>query len=285
MFAKSWTGVLLVGVAAMIAIQVVAMTRIWRLEAQIANVSVDQAKNREWVATEVNRARAAVSGETTKSLKHMEALRAEVNEAKDKATEVVATAQTAALKTTKDLESRLEQAQRERAAQLGGQIADLKEAANQTGSKLNEVTGEVGNVRNDVASAKADLNQTVAELRKMMGDMGVMSGLIATNSKQINALRALGERDYLEFSLTRGSQPTPVGGVGLVLKKTDPSRNRYTLELWVEDRKIEKRDKTRNEPVQFYLSNTRQPLEIVVNDIGKDRVVGYVSAPRLQASR
>lgn len=285
MFAKSWTGVLLVGVAAMIAIQVVAMTRIWRLEAQIANVSVDQAKNREWVATEVNRARAAVSGETTKSLKHMEALRAEVNDAKDKATEVVATAQTAALKTTKDLESRLEQAQRERAAQLGGQIADLKEAATQTGSKLNEVTGEVGNVRNDVASAKADLSQTVTELRKMMGDMGVMSGLIATNSKQINALRALGDRDYLEFSLTRGSQPTAVAGIGLVLKKTDPSRNRYTLELWVEDRKIEKRDKTRNEPVQFYLSNTRQPLEIVINDIGKDRVVGYVSAPRLQASR
>ncbi|MBX9599814.1 MAG: hypothetical protein K2X35_02380 [Bryobacteraceae bacterium] len=285
MFPKSWTGVLLVGVAAMIAIQVVAMTRIWRLEAQIANVSLDQAKNREWVATEVNRARAAVSGETTKSLKHMEALRAEVNQAKDKATEVVVTAQTAALKTTKDLESRLEQAQRERAAQLGGQIADLKEAAHQTGSKLNEVTGEVSSVRSDVASAKADLNQTVADLRKMMGDMGVMSGLIATNSKQINALRALGERDYLEFSLTRGSQPTPVAGIGLVLKKTDPSRNRYTLELWVEDRKIEKRDKTRNEPVQFYLSNTRQPLEIVVNDIGKDRVVGYVSAPRLQASR
>lgn len=76
-----------------------------------------------------------------------------------------------------------------------------------------------------------------------------------------------------------------MAGIGLVLKKTDPSRNRYTLELWVEDRKIEKRDKTRNEPVQFYLSNTRQPLEIVINDIGKDRVVGYVSAPRLQASR
>ena len=39
------------------------------------------------------------------------------------------------------------------------------------------------------------------------GDMGVMSGLIATNSKELEALRRLGDRDYFEFVLPKSSAP------------------------------------------------------------------------------
>ena len=56
-------------------------------------------------------------------------------------------------------------------------------------------------------------------------------------------------------------------------------RQKYTVYLTADDRTIEKKDKTAFEPVQFYMMNQRQPTEIVVQQIFKDRIVGYVSTP------
>src|SRR5258708_38436864 len=104
-----------------------------------------------------------------------------------------------------------------------------------------------------------------------MGDMGVMSGLIATNAKDLGALRELGERNYIEFDLTKRENTKKVGDVTLILKKADPKRNRYTVELLADDKRLEKRDKTLNEAVQIYVSGNRQPYEIVVNEVKKDQ--------------
>jgi len=118
-----------------------------------------------------------------------------------------------------------------------------------------------------------------------MGDMGVMSRLIATNSKDLAALRELGERNYFEFDLKKPEMTRKIGDVTLVLKKSDPKRNRYTVEVLADDKRVEKRDKGINEPVQLYVSNSRQPYEIVVNQIGKDQIVGYVSTPKVKLAR
>jgi hypothetical protein len=52
-----------------------------------------------------------------------------------------------------------------------------------------------------------------------------------------------------------------------------------------DDKRVEKRDRTVNEPVQLYVSGYRQPVEIVVNQVNKDEVVGYVSVPKVAAGR
>ena len=70
-----------------------------------------------------------------------------------------------------------------------------------------------------------------------------------------------------------------------MLKKTDTKRNRYTLEVYADDKKTEKKEKTINEPVQFYTSKARQPYELVVNTVGKDLIVGYLSTPKEQVAR
>ncbi len=115
--------------------------------------------------------------------------------------------------------------------------------------------------------------------------MGVMSGLIATNSKDLSALRELGERNYFEFDLSKRQITKKVGDVTLTLKKSDPKRNRYTVEILADDKRVEKRDKTVNEPVQLYVSDNRQPYEIVVNQIKKDEIVGYLSTPKVKMAR
>jgi len=109
--------------------------------------------------------------------------------------------------------------------------------------------------------------------------------LIATNGKDLEALRALGERNYIEFNLNKRQADQKVGNVTLRLKSADPKRNRYTVEILADDQRVEKRDKTINEPVQFYSSNNRQPYEIVVNQLKKDQIVGYLATPKVTVAR
>ena len=144
---------------------------------------------------------------------------------------------------------------------------------------------DVGTVRTDLSTTQANVEKTGADLKRAMGDMGVMSGLIATNSKDLQALRDLGERNYFEFTLKKGEMTKKVGNLTLTLKKSDPKRNRYTIAVLADDKTVEKRDRTINEPVQLYTGNSRQPYEIVVNQVQKDGVVGYLAAPKVSLAR
>ena len=71
----------------------------------------------------------------------------------------------------------------------------------------------------------------------------------------------------------------------LTLKKTDQKKNKFTIELVADDKKVEKKDKSITEPLQFYTSKAKQPYELVVNSVQKDLISGYVAAPRVQKSR
>ena len=174
----------------------------------------------------------------------------------------------------------------QKVADLNTQLTQVKSSADQSSSQLTTVSTDVKQVRTDVDATRTELQQTIADLRRATGDMGVMSGLIATNSTELKALRELGEKNYFEFRLTRNDKAQKVGGVTLALKKADPKRAKFTMELNADDRKIEKKDKTLNEPVQFYVASTaRTPYEIVVNEISKDTVVGYLATPKVQVSR
>jgi len=182
--------------------------------------------------------------------------------------------------------SKENQANQQKVTELNDQLTAVKSTADQSTTALNTVSGDVKQVRTDVDQTRTELQSTIADLRRATGDMGVMSGLIATNSTELKALRELGDRNYYEFRLTKNDKAQKVGDVTLALKKADPKRSKFTMELNADDRKIEKKDKTANEPVQFYVaSKARQPYEIVVNEISKDTIVGYLSTPKVQVSR
>jgi hypothetical protein len=177
----------------------------------------------------------------------------------------------------------------EQRSEISGELTSFKD---DTSNKLNQVNTDVGGVKTDVdgvktevASTKSVLDQHTADLKRVTGDMGVMSGLIATNGKDLEALRALGERNYYEFSLTKGQKSTRVGNITVALKKVDAKRNRYSVEVQADDKLVEKKDRTINEPVQIYVGGSRQPDEIVVNQVNKDGITGYVATPKVVLSR
>jgi hypothetical protein len=168
---------------------------------------------------------------------------------------------------------------------VGDEIGQLKDATTTATTKLNDdvsgVKTDVGAVRTDLSATRSDLDKTGADLKRAVGDMGVMSGLIATNGKDLQALRDLGERNYFEFDLGKGAMTKKVGNVTLTLRKADPKHNRYTIAVLADDNLVEKRDKTINEPVQLYTASSKQPYEIVVNKVKKDGVVGYLATPKV----
>jgi exonuclease VII large subunit len=173
----------------------------------------------------------------------------------------------------------------EQRQQISGQLTDLQQANTTAAAKLGEISDNVSGVKTDVASTQSELEKTGTDLKRVMGDMGVMSGLIATNSTQLNALKELGDRDYVEFDLKRTAGRQKVGDMQLSLAKADPKHNRFTIQVLADDKTVEKRDRTINEPVQLYLAGSRQPEEIVVNEVKKDEVVGYVSIPKVKVAR
>lgn len=191
-----------------------------------------------------------------------------------------------------DLRAKLDEQQQ----QVSGQIDDLKNSTSQAFAAVStdvngvktdvtDVKSDVNNVKTDVASTKDGLDKTSTDLKRAMGDMGVMSGLIATNGKDLQALRELGDRNYTEFDLSKMQMQKKIGDVVLTLKKSDPKHNRFTVDVSADDKLVEKKDRTINEPVQLYVHNSRQPYEIVVNQVKKDEIVGYIAMPKVILAR
>jgi DNA anti-recombination protein RmuC len=147
-------------------------------------------------------------------------------------------------------------------------------------SEVSNVKTDVGGVKTDVAKTQSDLASAVTQLQSMRGDMGQQSGLIARNHDELELLKHRGDRNYYEFALDK-NQKKPVSTVSLELKKTDAKKNKFTLIVYADDKKYEKKDRNVNEPLQFYSGKDPALCEIVVNAINsKNQVAGYLSTPK-----
>jgi len=182
--------------------------------------------------------------------------------------------------------SEIQQAEAARVAEALGEIKTTSESSfAQVNGKVGEVATEVGTVKSELGNTRTSLDATIAELKTVRGDMGVQSGLIATNSTELAALRELGDRNYYEFALSKQAPTTTLAGVNMKLRKADAKRNKFNLDLVSDDKKVEKKDKNVYEPVQFYVGGARQPFEIVVTEVTKDKITGYLATPKVMAAR
>jgi chromosome segregation ATPase len=164
-------------------------------------------------------------------------------------------------------------------------IAAVKQATDTAATQLQGVSTDVGNVKTDLQTTKSQLEETVANLKRVRGDLDNDTSLIATNGKELEALKELGERNYEQFTINKAKKPTRVAGVMIELKKADPKHNRFTIVITADDKTVEKKDRTINEPIQFYTASSHQPDEIVVNQVHKNQIVGYLATPKVQTPR
>ena len=136
---------------------------------------------------------------------------------------------------------------------------------------------DVKTVDTKVGGVQTDLNSTKEDLKMARSEMGT---LIARNHDEIDQLRRLGERDYVEFKVDGKNKPVKVSNVTVELKNVNEKNNRFTVAMTVEDKKFEKKNRAMNEPIFFYTSGARYPEEVVINKVGKNTISGYVSVPK-----
>jgi chromosome segregation ATPase len=142
-------------------------------------------------------------------------------------------------------------------------------------------TEDVKNLGNDVNGVKTDLDSTKNNMQLLRSEHGE---LIARNHEELDQLRRMGERDYYEFSLKSKGDKQHVGSMQVELRAVNVKKHEFTMALYVDDMRLEKKNKAINEPIFFYAGGSRAPLELVVNQVNKNKVTGYLSAPKAVAA-
>jgi hypothetical protein len=160
-------------------------------------------------------------------------------------------------------------------------IAEV-DAAAKTELATKASTDDVKGVDGKVEGVRTDLTGTQNDLKMARSELGT---LIARNHEDVEQLRHLGERDYVEFTIDAKNKPVKVGSFMVELRGTNPTKKRYNVSLIVDDSRIEKKNLPVNEPIFFHQGNDRRPLELVVNTVGKDKVTGYISVPKSSGSQ
>jgi septal ring factor EnvC (AmiA/AmiB activator) len=185
--------------------------------------------------------------------------------------------------TKKELAARsadLQRQQKDAEQRLSEEQKQEKQHISQVDGEVAKVRNDVGGVRSDVASTRSELAATEAKLQSTIGDLGMQSGLIAHTRDDLEMLKHKGDRNYYEFTLIKGEKPRAVATVTLQLKKTDPKRGKFTLNVTSDDRTIEKKDRNVSEPIQFYSGRDHLLYELVVWSVDKKKAIGYLSTPK-----
>jgi len=160
----------------------------------------------------------------------------------------------------------------------------LAEVQEQATTQIGAVSGQIGAVSGEVQTVRGDLDTTKQDLaasRREMGDMRDSLGReIARNSDQLGELRRRGERNYYEFNIPKAKAASRLADIQVLLKKADAKKQRYDVEMLIDDSRVEKKNQLVNEPVTFLVGRDHLRYELVVYAVDKDRIRGYVSTPK-----
>lgn len=247
-----------------------------------------------WLAYAGYSTRGRLEGQLTEASKHADLLSKQLEQANDEIADLRGKFEVTSeklgvtqdeLDRARQLAASIRKEQREKDKELLAKIGQVEE---ESAAKLGQVSTDVAGAKSDIEATRKDLEATKSGLQRVIGDAGVMSGLIATNREELEALKRRGERNYYEFDLRKSKQLSRVGPIQVRLNKVDVKRSKYTMTVYADDRSIEKKDKTVNEPVQFYPAGAKSRgslYEMVVYEVQKDRAIGYLSAPKELAQK
>lgn len=251
---------------------------------QVHDLRNDTDKGRDIMQNEIDTLKENSTVMTATQRKHLDDLREELDQRSRAATAAASQAKKEAL-TYADQQAQKLEAENLKTAkgveQVNSDLSNVKQSADTANAKLADVGADVTGVKTDLASTKSDLSQTKSDLKKVSGDLGITSGAVATNAGEISELRRRGERNIVEFHINKTKDFQKVGDISLLLKNTDPKKNRFSVDVMADDKRTEKKDRNVNEPLQFYVSKSL--YELVVNSVGKNTISGYLSTPKYQA--
>jgi len=141
-------------------------------------------------------------------------------------------------------------------------------------SQLDEQNKAIEQTQNDLVGTQGDLVSARTEL----------TGSIAHTHDELVVLQKRGERSYAEFDISKSKEFRRTGPLSIRLKKANSKRSYADLELLVDDRNLSQKHVNLFQPIMFSTPDNPQPVEIVINDISKDHIHGYVAASKYKQS-
>jgi hypothetical protein len=148
----------------------------------------------------------------------------------------------------------------------------------QVQSQLAEQKKELKDTQDQLAAAKTDLEGKLGSARDEL------NGSIARTHEELVGLEKRGERYFYEFDLSKSKAFQREGPIQISLRKSDPKHQSYDLMMLVDDHELSKKKVDLYEPIWLHQSDQPQPVQVVVNKIDKNRIHGYVSAPKYKES-
>jgi chromosome segregation ATPase len=251
---------------------------------QVHDLRVDTSKGREIMQNEIDTIKENSTVMTATQRKHLDDLKDELDTRARQLNQAASQAKKEALSYA-DQQAQKLQAENlktvESVSKVNTDLSTVRQSADTANAKLLDVGNDVTGVKTDLASTKTDLDKTKSDLKKVSGDLGITSGFVATNSSELSELKRRGERNIVEFHISKAKDFQKVGDISLLLKKSDPKKNKFSVDVMADDKRTEKKDRNINEPLQFYVAKSL--YELVVNTVGKDTISGYLSTPEYQA--
>jgi chromosome segregation ATPase len=164
----------------------------------------------------------------------------------------------------------------EEIAQKAQEVAEFQEEA---GQKFEGVDEEISTVKDSVALNQQELTNTLEKLTELGVQVTQQGNMIATTSDGLDELIRRGEREYVTFDFLK-KRRAQVAAISVELRKADTKRQRADLHIFVDDRKMERKNVNVNTPVNFYVGTEKLRYELVINQVLKDQIKGYVSLPK-----
>lgn len=162
-------------------------------------------------------------------------------------------------------------------------LTDIQESM-QTQLATKASTDDVNGVKTDINGVHTDINGVRTDLdsarQSLLAGQNELGTQIAKTHDELEQLRRLGQRDYFEFTVASKGGKQKFGDVTLELRGTNTKHNQYTVNLYVDDMRLEKKNRSVNEPIFFYTRGSRSAMELVVNQVGKDKIAGYLSVSK-----
>jgi hypothetical protein len=191
----------------------------------------------------------------------------------------------AELKRAQALAQQLQAEQQRNVKALSNQIAakadtqQVQTIKTESDTKFAGVSQDIDQVKEEVRTSKEDLDKAKAELTRLGVVVTDQGGMIATNGVALRELRRRGERQFFTFDI-RKKQKMSVAGISLELRKADVKKQFVDFKVSVDDRTMDQKQIYVNRPVNFYAGRDRVPYEVVVNEVRKDQMLGYISVPK-----
>jgi uncharacterized protein YoxC len=166
-------------------------------------------------------------------------------------------------------------------SRMTGIESNQKEAAERVAQLQNEVTDlkrEITAARAESSAAGERLKQLQEQQQASSNEMSTLTQRLTTSQSAIANLNNRVDRKRIDFDVTKDKPAEIIPGVHLTVKRVDQRRQEMdgTLQLSADSPNLTIRGQGIQKPMLFHTPDDGKPIELVLTQVAKNRVAGYV---------